>query len=449
MTIKFTRLLGWAMGTAAFSMAPLSSTVYASSPATAKDDGSSSMAAALMLGDETLNLGESATSWSQSHTDNARGLQPTLQLDEDRPQASLPITTAAMEPAISIPTVEFSQESVPLSPVDAPTEFPLADTPALSPLDEGIYWSPARPDSHAPIGVMGDHTHGQGEFMVSYRYMYMDMDGNRSGRDSLTPDEVLQQFPITPTRMTMQMHMLGAMYAPSDTLTLMAMVPYIVKEMDHVTRMGTRFTTNSEGFGDIKLSGLYTVLDQTRQRIHLNVGVSFPTGSIEERDATPMGPDQILPYPMQIGSGTVDLLPGITYLGQAGDWSWGAQAIGTLRIGRNANDYRLGNQLALTTWGAYRWSDWFSTSLRLGGRTWGNIDGQDSRLNPNLIPTANPSIRGGSQLDLGLGLNFYVPEGGWSGTRLAVEFNLPVYRNLSGPQLETDFSVIAGVQASF
>ena len=38
-----------------------------------------------------------------------------------------------------------------------------------------------RPDSHAPIGVMGDHLMREGEIMVSYRYMYMDMEGNRTG----------------------------------------------------------------------------------------------------------------------------------------------------------------------------------------------------------------------------------------------------------------------------
>ncbi|MEM8502201.1 MAG: hypothetical protein AAF716_03500 [Cyanobacteria bacterium P01_D01_bin.1] len=81
------------------------------------------------------------------------------------------------------------------------------------------------------------------------------------------------------------------------------MLPYIFKDMDHVTRMGTEFTTNSEGFGDLKIGRLYTLLDRNRQRVHLNLGFSLPTGSIEERDTTPMGPDQILPYPMQIGSG--------------------------------------------------------------------------------------------------------------------------------------------------
>ena len=42
-------------------------------------------------------------------------------------------------------------------------------------------WTAGRPDGHAPLGVMGDHMHGKGEWMASYRYMSMDMDGLRSG----------------------------------------------------------------------------------------------------------------------------------------------------------------------------------------------------------------------------------------------------------------------------
>jgi len=314
---------------------------------------------------------------------------------------------------------------------------------------EPFQWTSGRPDGHAPIGVMGDHTHSAGEWMFSYRYRFMDMDGNREGTDNLSDAEVLQQFPVTPVRMTMQMHALGVMYAPSDDLTLMAMVPYVSKEMDHVTRGGVRFTTNSEGFGDIKLTALYKVLDQSRQRLHLNVGMSFPTGSIEERDNTPAGDDQILPYPMQIGSGTFDLLPGITYLGQTKNWSWGSQAIATLRLGDNSNDYRLGDQLMLTGWAAYNWTDWLSTSIRLNGQTWGNIDGADSRLNPMMIPTADPDRRGGTQLNLGFGVNLYAPSGNLKGSRFAIEFELPLHRSLDGPQLETDWRLTAGLQAVF
>lgn len=42
---------------------------------------------------------------------------------------------------------------------------------------------------------------------------------------------------------------------------------------------------------------------------------------------------------MQLGSGTYDALPGITYLAQYGQFSWGAQATATIRLGGNDRDY--------------------------------------------------------------------------------------------------------------
>jgi nitrous oxide reductase accessory protein NosL len=302
-------------------------------------------------------------------------------------------------------------------------------------------------ESYAPVGVMGDHTHGPGDWMLSYRYMFMDMEGNRDGTRRVSESDIFAEgFMVAPTEMTMEMHMAGAMYAPTDDVTLMAMLPYIRFSMDHVTMMGVRFTTKSEGIGDARLTGLYVLHRFGRQQVHLNAGVSFPTGSTDERDDTPAGPDQKLPYPMQLGSGTFDLLPGITYVGQTDNWSWGSQLGGTIRIGRNGEGYSLGDRGALTAWGARKWTRWLSTSLRIDVQGWGNIDGRDNDLNPAMVPTADPNRRGGERIDLLFGLNLY-GQGRWAaGHRLAVEFGIPIHQSLDGPQLETDRIVTAGWQ---
>jgi len=53
--------------------------------------------------------------------------------------------------------------------------------------DAGL--SSYRADSHAPIGVMGDHRHKAGEFMLSYRYMNMQMNENFIGTNAVTPQQ--------------------------------------------------------------------------------------------------------------------------------------------------------------------------------------------------------------------------------------------------------------------
>ena len=46
-------------------------------------------------------------------------------------------------------------------------------------------------DRHAPMGVMGDHLHEKGEWMVSYRFMSMGMEGNLLGSAAIDPDTIV------------------------------------------------------------------------------------------------------------------------------------------------------------------------------------------------------------------------------------------------------------------
>jgi hypothetical protein len=307
------------------------------------------------------------------------------------------------------------------------------------------HWTGSRPDGHAPIGVMGDHTHRAGGWMLSYRYMFMDMEGNRNGTKELSAQDVFAEgFIVAPIKMTMGMHMFGAMYAVSDSLTLMAMLPYLQLSMAHVTKMGKKFTSESEGIGDLRLTGLYVIHGWDRQRLHLNAGIGFPTGSIDRRGDTPAGPNQKLPYPMQLGSGTFDLFPGITYLGQTDSWSWGGQIEGAFRLGRNRDEYSLGDRASATAWGARKWTDWLSTSLRLKTQAWGNIDGHDSELNPAMAPTADPRRRRGEQMDVLFGANLRGSGKYLKGHRVAMEIGTPFYQSLDGPQLETKWVLTVG-----
>jgi len=326
----------------------------------------------------------------------------------------------------------------------------------VAPAGLAAQWSSGRPDGHAPIGVMVDHGHEQGEIMLSYRYMYMDMVGNRDGTDRLSIAEIFDaagpyRFMIAPTQMSMQMHMFGAMYAPIDRVTLVATLPVLDLSMDHVTRTGVAFTTRSANVGDLRLGGLIQLAKFGNQSLHAGALVALPIGATDETGVTPASAPRytLLPYPMQTGSGTFDLLPSITYLGQTDWWSWGGQASATIRTGTNDNDYSLGDRFSGTFWGARRFNDWVSASARLEGTTWGNIEGADPRLpGPGalMVPTARPDLRGGSRVDAGVGVNVYVRRGLFKATRIALEGMVPIYQDLDGPQLETDWTVTAGIQ---
>ncbi len=63
-----------------------------------------------------------------------------------------------------------------------------------------------------------------------------------------------------------------------------------------------------------------------------------------------------------------------------------------------------------------------------------------------MVPTARPDLRGGSRVDVGVGVNVYIRKGLLKATRLAIEGMVPIYQDLDGPQLETDWIVTGGIQ---
>jgi hypothetical protein len=155
---------------------------------------------------------------------------------------------------------------------------------------------------------------------------------------------------------------------------------------------------------------------------------------------------------MRLGSGTVDLLPGLTYTGVRKDVSWGVQALGTVRIGHNQQGYKEGNRYDVNSWGAYRWADWISTSARFNWKQWFNIKRRDRQLATNLpngvpiVPTAETDLRGGKRLDLLGGVNILFPEIRGLENHLSVEAGAPIYQDLDGPQLKQSYSFWAGWQ---
>ncbi len=362
--------------------------------------------------------------------------------------------------------------------------FTLAILPLLCPAygDEHAHGSTGHED-YSPLGVMGDHVHQAGEAMFSYRYGIMEMNGNLDGSSPASTQDILDAgFMMAPTSMRMEMHMLGAMYAASDSITLMAMLP--LKRIEMSSRMLMPGNPNmtmtrqakTSGAGDLKLAGIFPLwADGNHSRtLILNAGLSIPTGSIKETGMNEGQPIR-LPYPMQLGSGTFDLLPGLTYIAEKFGGSWGTQVASVIHLGENGEGYSLGNRFQATTWYSRKLSDTMSASARIEGSTWGNVDGQDAAMNQRMSPNARADLRGGERVDILFGLNIFLDTDRWDQwdrwfidkdngqllrekpkensmdkeTRLAIEIGFPVHQDLDGPQMESDWRLMVGMQVSF
>lgn len=313
-------------------------------------------------------------------------------------------------------------------------------------------WTPDRPDAFAPVSVSGDHMHTKGEWMFSYRFMHMEMADLKTGTSDATLVDAFDRYEEIPANMGVQTHMLEVMFAPTDRLTLMVMANYVTMEMDHINRMtpgnSNSFTTESTGFGDTKFALMYKIHNTSRTHLHAQLGVSIPTGSIDNTDqnSTSGSNEMILPYPMQPGSGTYDLEPVMTWLDQWKNLSSGMQLRGTFRLGKNDNDYRLGHRVSIQKWLAGKITPWLSLSGRLEWGAHWKISGANPILNSMTALTADTENSGKTYANAGFGINLYTFKGILKDLRLGAEAIIPVYQNLYGIQLKEQNTLVLGLQ---
>jgi hypothetical protein len=310
------------------------------------------------------------------------------------------------------------------------------------------------------------HQHPKGDWMVEYRYMRMSMGGLLNGTDSVDTKAISGVFPgmpptrdpskpysMAPTGMDMDMHMLMAMYGWTERVTLMGMAKYLDNKMDmvmHMPVMDMRGTMETKGFGDMMVGAMIN----SSERVTSSLALNIPTGSIDEwvnvtmTGTTPMGMTNSLTnrvkagYPMQLGSGSWDLTPSITYALAGERIGVGFQGSYTWRIADNNNDYRLGDAFEIITWAKHAINQSLLGSFKITYAHWDRIDGQDMEMNPTLSPVNDPRATGGSRLDMSIGLNSFFGDG----HSVGIEFGVPVLQNLNGPQMEADWMLSLSYQ---
>lgn len=326
----------------------------------------------------------------------------------------------------------------------------------------------------APAGVMFSHMMAKGQTMVGYRYLWSRQAGDMlHGTDSVPDSAIIQNActsgylgtcRVNPIEMNMSMHMIDLMYAPYDWLNLMLMPQFMEMHMNMRMLDGIGYDANEDhlhihetgGIGDLGMYALLRLLNAGTHHIHMGLGVMAPTGDVDIQLRRIHQEDEgLIHYGMQLGSGTWDFKPSLSYTGADGQWSWGAQMNGTVRMeDRNDSGYALGNMFQATAWGGYNLKPWLTASVRgvytyqgqIAGQyspTRGVVDGRwvndvnpGSKNHSSTGPMDFPDSYGGRYWDVGFGLSAVIPSGNFQGHRLGVEWLQPVEDDVNGYQLE-------------
>jgi len=196
---------------------------------------------------------------------------------------------------------------------------------------------------------------------------------------------------------------------------------------------------------------VYALINHNIHHIFLSAGFNIPTGSIDVKGKADgmMYPNTRFPYMMQMGSGSYDFMPGITYLLKEDKFSFSTQVTSVLCPFYNSLDYHYGNEATVDVWAAYKWLPCVSTSLRVQGNTIGMIQGKDISLTENAEPAAFATNYGGQYVTAFGGINIYFTKTWFRNTKLSIEYGIPLYQNVNGIQLAQKSTLYAGWLVTF
>jgi hypothetical protein len=228
---------------------------------------------------------------------------------------------------------------------------------------------------------------------------------------------------------------------PMFLLRVIRMAPSQMS-MEMLKKMGMTIQSGeSSGITDTEISIIDNLSRYSANNLVISYGFSLPTGSIDET-----GDKGKLGYPMQLGSGTYDFVPSISHQQMfAGSWAYGVQGRATIRIGNNSEDYRLGNKCAASTWLTKGLTQRLSLSAILDLAYNDNISGADSDMKLMMSPSLDPEAREATVVTAGIAGRYKFG----SGHNLMLRANVPVYEDLTGYQLMTDYKLTFNYKKMF
>lgn len=318
-----------------------------------------------------------------------------------------------------------------------------------------------RADEHGPAGIMGDHIHKGGEWMIGVSWMHDEYSGaNQTGTRKATDAEIAAAgFTSRTRKMTMDMVMLHLMYAPSDRVTFTIMPSWMRMEMTmlgigapmtggmgghghHALAPGETATHAVSGISDTEVGALLLLHRTPSLSVHAGLAVSVPTGSVSRRNHD----GSFVHYGMQPGRGTWDVIPSLTVSGGDETLGWGAQARYRFAAeSRNESGFRFGDKLDASVWLTRPLSPAAALTARLAYRDEGQIKGHYTGAHNHAAPPDRQGNYGGQLVEAGLGANVIL-DGKW---RLGAEATLPVHQDVNGFQAPKDFGVNLNLSRMF
>ncbi len=221
--------------------------------------------------------------------------------------------------------------------------------------------------------------------------------------------------------------------SPVEKLHLLAEIPYVHRsftELDNHAILGNKEST--EGWGDLKISGLYKVLETESGYVGPMAGVKFPTGSTSEENSV----GTLAEMELQPGSGSYDYSVGGGFGWSQGLWSINGNMLYTLKT-EGDHDFEFGDVLSSYVFLAYDAGQLCKMAYaRIGLDVNFQLEDKQNHLGHEIADS------GGALVLMGPAVVLTITDR----VALTGNFLLPVYQDMGGVHQELDFVWHAGAR---
>ena len=229
-------------------------------------------------------------------------------------------------------------------------------------------------------------------------------------------------------------------YGVTPDLAVFGALPYLDKRLDLTLPDGSRVGRNTNGIGDARLFGRYTLYKDNFPggsfRVAPFAGVELPTGENDDGDALGR-----LPATLQLGSGSWDPFAGVVATYQVLDYQIDVQA--AYKFNTEADGFEFGDEARFDASLQYRlWP--FEVESDTDAFLYGVLETNLIYKGRNEAAGVDDPNSGGTALFLAPGLQYVT-------TRWIVEaiVQVPVFQGLNGNALQDDYVVRAGFRVNF
>ncbi|MEK8123400.1 hypothetical protein WOB59_10110 [Methylocystis sp. IM4] len=231
----------------------------------------------------------------------------------------------------------------------------IAATPKVAPSEAPQQPAPPPQRPPAPMGVFGADMPAKGKFVLAIAPVWANLSGQRIGTQGVSSEFIVSTIPwwVDPTkklRLVPQNIAVSAQtglisYGLSEDLSVVVTASIVEKRLEALTFKGQSGATplgrsypGTFGLSDFTTSAIYRIYQDPVHRIQVNLGFAYPfsfnTARFDLLQADGTVPNIRAFYGMQPGSGTFDIMPGVVYAGNIGQWSWGLSYRARLPLAR-------------------------------------------------------------------------------------------------------------------